>query len=79
MIYNVIELFSKFLKSYAIKENTAENAILCVKDYCSFIGFPKIIQSNNGLEFKNTLIKEYCQENNIIQFLVLQDIHKLMM
>ena len=50
----------KFLKSYAIKENTSENILLCIKDYCYFKGFPKIIQSDNGLEYKNELIKEFC-------------------
>ena len=65
--FTVIDHFSKFIKSYAIKENTAENALLCIKDYCNFIGFPKIIQSDNGLEYKNALFKEFCIKNNIIQ------------
>ena len=63
----IIDNFSKFLKSYAVKSNNSENALLCIKDFCNFIGFPKILQSDNGTEYKNELIKEYCESNNIQQ------------
>ena len=64
-VIEIIDHFSKFLKSYPVKENNAKNALLCIKDFCNYIGFPKILQSDNGSEYKNNIIKEYCETNNI--------------
>ena len=64
-IIEIIDLFSKVWKSYAIKNNTAENALYCLKDFCNCLGFPKIIQSDNGLDYKNSLFKDYCESNHI--------------
>ncbi len=49
--------FSKFLKSYAIKEKTAENALLCIKYYSNCLGFPKILQLDNNI--KMLLLKNF--------------------
>ena len=59
--------FQKFLKSYPVKENNAQNALFCIKDFCNFVGFPNIIISDNGSEYKNHIIKEYCDNNKILQ------------
>ena len=65
-VIEIIDHFSKFLKSYAIKENNSKNAFLCIKDFCNSVGYPKIIQSDNGLEYKNSIISEFCESNNIL-------------
>lgn len=65
-VIEIIDHFSKFLKSYAIKENNSKNALLCIKDFCNSVGYPKIIQSDNGLEYKNSIISEFCESNNIV-------------
>ena len=65
-VIEIIDHFSKFLKSYAVKENNSKSALLCIKDYCNYIGYPKLIQTDNGLEYKNSVIKEFCESNKIV-------------
>ena len=36
-----------------------------MKDFCYFIGIPAILQTDNGSEYKNDIIKEFCETNNI--------------
>ena len=62
----IIDYFSKFLKSYVIKENNAKNALLYIKNFCNYVGYPKIIQSDNSLEYKNFKIAEFCELINIV-------------
>ena len=38
------------MTSIPIKENTAENALLVIKEFCVYIGCPKILQTDKGPE-----------------------------
>ena len=42
-VIEIIEHFSKFLKSYPVKENKSKNVLICIKDYCNYVGCPKLI------------------------------------
>lgn len=64
-VTEIIDYFSKFIKSYVIRENNAQNALLCIKDYWNFVCFSKILQSNKELEYKNKIIKDFCDFNDI--------------
>ena len=64
-IVEIIDHFSKFLKSYPVIENNANNVLLCIKDFCYNIRMPKIIQTDNGTEYKNSIINDFCNKNKI--------------
>ena len=64
-VIDIIDHFSKFLMSFPIVQNDAINTLNCIKEFCVLKGMPKIIQSDNGSEYKNSLIEEFCNNNNI--------------
>jgi len=66
-VIDVIDHFTKYLWSYPVKNNNAQNALYCIKNFCMMVGYPKILQSDNGLEYKNNIIKNFCENNNIKQ------------
>ena len=41
--------------------------LYCIKNFCMMVGYPKILQSDNGLEYKNNIIKNFCENNNLKQ------------
>ena len=45
--------------------NGVVNTLNCFKEFCILVGTPKILQTDNGAEYKNNLFKNYCDENNI--------------
>lgn len=51
--------------SFPVKENNAENVLLAIKEFCYYVGFPKILQTYNGLEYNNSIIDNFCINNNI--------------
>ena len=51
--------------SYPITNNDSINVINSVKEFCLTIGFPKIIQTDNGKEYKNSLFKDFCEKHSI--------------
>ena len=53
------------MMSFPIETNDAVNALNCFKEFCILVGTPKILQTDNGGEYKNNLFKNYCDENNI--------------
>ena len=64
-VVDIIDHFSKFLMSYPVKNNDAKSTLNCMKQFCLTIGIPNIIQSDNGLEYKNSLWEEFCLNKNI--------------
>ena len=64
-VIDLIDHFSKFLMSIPVKNNNADNILFCIKQFVNYIGKPKIFQSDNGTEYKNTLINNYLTTNNI--------------
>jgi hypothetical protein len=47
---------------YPMKDKTAVSTALCLLQVCTLIGFPKILQSDNGKEFINELIRILVEE-----------------
>ena len=67
LVIDVIDHFTKYLWSYPVKNNDSNNALNSIKSFCKIIGFPKILQSDNGSEYKNNIISNFCHKNNIKQ------------
>ena len=49
---DIIDHFSKYIMSFPVVNNNAENVLNCFKEFCILKGYPKILQSDNGVEFK---------------------------
>ena len=64
-IVDIIDHFSKYLISIPIKSNNAQNILYCLKQFFLFVGKPKIIQSDNGIEYNNAVINNFLVTNNI--------------
>ena len=64
-VIDMIDHFSKFLLSKPVKNNNAENIFLYFKLFFNTIGYPKIIQTDNGTEYKNNIINNLLTSNNI--------------
>jgi len=47
---DIIDYFSKFMGSFPVLENSANNILHGRKEFCFcyYLGFPKIIQKDNG-------------------------------
>ena len=64
-LLNVIDCFSKYVFSTPLRQQTA----LAVHNYLEELflveGYPYILHSDNGKEFKNTLVQDLCTTNNI--------------
>ena len=61
----LIDHFSKFLMSVPIKNNNGNSELFCLKQYFTYIGKAKILQSNNGTEYNNSIINNYLASNNV--------------
>lgn len=49
-----------------MKKNDGENALISIKTFCVMVGYPIILQTDNGSEFKNENINNnFCVEKNI--------------
>ena len=66
-VVDIVDHFSKFLWSYPIETNTAQNILTSLKQFIFSFGSPEILQSDNGSEYKNSLMANFCNENNIKQ------------
>ena len=53
------------MMSFPVVKNDAINSLNSIKQFCIFIRIPNIIQTDNGLEYKNALIDEFCLNKNI--------------
>ena len=58
----MVDHFSKFADSKIITNKTKETALSAIKEIFSNMGFPKMLQSDNGTEFKNKLLGDYLQK-----------------
>ena len=59
---NKIDYFSK---SFAVPKNISVNLFNCIKQFCLMIRTPNIIPTDNGSEYKNSLLDEFCINKNI--------------
>jgi hypothetical protein len=65
-IVNIIDSYSKFMFPVAVKNKTAENIKAALKLQVDREGAPKIVQTDNGKEFNNSLLTDYLNQQNII-------------
>ena len=61
-LWNMVDHFSKFADSKIITNKTKETVFSAIKEIFSNMGFPKMLQSDNGTEFKNKLSGDYLQK-----------------
>ena len=52
--------------SIPVKNNNGINILNCLKEFINYVGKPEEFQSDNGPEYKNNLIKNILDSNNII-------------
>ena len=64
-IIDCIDHFSKFYWAYLIREKTAETTLCKIKLFIAINKKPIIIQTDNGLEFKNKLLENYLKNEGI--------------
>ena len=55
-ILHIKDHFSKLSFLYALSDKTATGVAKCVAEWLGIVGIPKIIQCNNGKEFKGVLL-----------------------
>jgi len=56
-VLNCIDSFSKYVWSFPIQNKTAEEVAACLKRLFSEQGSWKILQADNGGEFKNEIVE----------------------
>jgi len=66
-ILTVIDIFSKYAWAKSLKSKHAKNIVNALKEILSNKSAPKIIQSDNGLEFKNASIAKLLNKFHIKQ------------
>ena len=62
---NCVDHLSKFACSRVIKHKTKEVVLAAIKEIFTIMGVPKILQSNNGGEFKNSILDQYLSKINV--------------
>ena len=64
-----VDAFSKFVFMVKLKNKDAKTLVTGLREVCMLqaSAFPKVIVSDNGGEFKNDFMKEFCNENGIKQ------------
>ena len=61
----MVDHFSKFADSKIITNKTKETVLSAIKEIFFNMRFPKMLQSDNGTEFKNKLYWNYLQKKKI--------------
>ena len=61
----VIDCYSKYIWAFPLKSKHTKNIIECLQKIFRLFSPPKILQSENGKEFKNTEMEAFCDENNV--------------
>ena len=70
MIITAIDCFTGFAITEAVPDKSAETIVnFLVKSVFAVFGFPRIIQSDQGTEFANALVKNILERNEITQSL----------
>lgn len=64
-VVHAVDHFSTFHFTDEIKEKTAFNVLRFLQRLFSIIGYPCVLHSDNGSEFKNQLVDSYLQKHNI--------------
>lgn len=61
----IMDIFSKYGYCYILNNKRADTILCYIKDFINKYGKPNGLQSNNGKEFRNSLLSDYCKENGI--------------
>ena len=64
-ILNVIDCFSRFVEMYPIPDTIAVNAANALSQWVSRYGIPSRIVTDNGTQYRNSLITAICDRYNI--------------
>jgi hypothetical protein len=65
-VFVCVDYFSKKVWARPLREKTAISVLNVFKNICQTSHtFPHLLQSDNGLEFNNNLMKDFCQEQAI--------------
>lgn len=64
-IFNIIDHYTKICGSYLLENKESDSILIKLNDFISHNGYSTIIQSDNGKEFHNKKIQEFCDNNNI--------------
>ena len=64
-VLDIIDHFSKWYYGYLLKTKEAAEVLKKIEMFIESFGKCKILQVDNGTEFKNKLLEGYCKENNI--------------
>ena len=64
-ILDIIDHFSKWYNGYLLKTKNADEVLTKIEMFIENFGSCKILQVDNGTEFKNKLLETYCNNNNI--------------
>ena len=64
-ILDIVDHFSKWYQGYCLKTKSAEEVLFCIDSFIQSFGKPHILQADNGLEFSNNDINNYCINNEI--------------
>ena len=64
-VLDCIYYFSKFIQSYPLKNRDANDVLVAIKQFTYSLGFPNILQTDNGLEFVYSKLVKFCSDNNI--------------
>jgi hypothetical protein len=67
MVLVIVCVFSKFVILRPLRNKSAVEVAKALYEICCDMGFPKIIQCDNGSEFRNELIAELCKTCRIHQ------------
>lgn len=62
---NIIDTYTKYLCSFKIKHKTAENVQKILNQIFINYGISKEIQSDNGKDFSNNLLRQFLRQLNI--------------
>lgn len=61
-LFNIVDVYSKFCFVKKLHTKSAIEVTSCLKELFMLIGPPEILQSDNGLEFKNQHMVSLCTE-----------------
>ena len=64
-VLDIIDHFSKYCNSYLLNTKEKYEVFTHIREFIEKNGKPNYLVTDNGTEFKNKLLAEYCQDNKI--------------
>ena len=66
-VFYIIDHFSKHMMSFPVANDNAQNGLNSLKEFYILKGHPKILQTDNGIEYKINLFNTLFEDNYIQQ------------